>query len=76
MKTTIYRCDSCEKTITNPYVVKMKEFYIDSEFHFGLSFLSENKKQKIKVHLCDNCYRGLSLSAEMKRRDNNAEIQN
>lgn len=30
----IYQCDSCHKIIENPYIVKMKEFYvgIDTEY--------------------------------------------
>lgn len=52
----IYRCDSCYKIIENPYIVKMREFYIDNTH----SIQDENpieSKRKIKIHLCDECYK-------------------
>ena len=68
----VYQCDSCKKTITDPYKEKMKEFYVGCSFDFGMVF-PEDSKRKTKVHLCDDCYRGLNLIAEKIRSDNNAE---
>lgn len=62
----IYSCDSCYKTISNPYIVKMKEFYIgvDTNCLRGLCFPAESKR-KVKIHLCDECYKGLNLIGEL-----------
>ena len=60
----IYQCDSCYKIIENPYIVKMKEFYIDNTH----SIQDENpieSKRKVKIHLCDECYKGLNLIGEL-----------
>ena len=60
----IYQCDSCYKIIENPYIVKMKEFYIDNTH----SIQDENpieSKRKIRIHLCDECYKGLNLFGEL-----------
>ena len=61
----VYQCDSCYKIIENPYIVKMKEFYvgIDTEY------FTVKSKRKIKIQLCDDCYKGLNLIAEKKERD-------
>lgn len=62
----IYSCDSCYKTISNPYIVKMKEFHIgvDTNCLRGLCFPVESKR-KVKIHLCDECYKGLNLIGEL-----------
>ncbi len=57
-----YICDSCGRTIDNPYTEKMKEFYVEY-YRFEL-------KRKRKIHLCNKCYHGLNKIAE------NAEAQN
>lgn len=59
----IYQCDSCYKIIENPYTVKMKEFYvgIDTEY-----FTRIKSKRKIKIQLCDDCFKGLHLIAEKR----------
>lgn len=61
----IYQCDSCYKIIENPYIVKMKEFYvgIDIEYFPRIETPIE-RKRKIKIQLCDDCYKGLHLIAE------------
>lgn len=58
----IYQCDSCYKIIENPYIVKMREFYvgIDIEYFTRIKTPIE-RKRKIKIQLCDNCYKGLHL---------------
>lgn len=63
----VYQCDSCNKVITNPYIVKMKEFYvgIDIEYFSQIGIPIESKR-KIKIQLCDECYKGLNLIAERK----------
>lgn len=70
----IYQCDGCYKIIENPYIVKMKEFYID-HIH---SIQDENpieSKRRVKIHLCDECYKGLNLIGELvpKKDKNNKE---
>ena len=66
----VYQCDSCNKVIQDPYIVKMKEFYvgIDREYFTGLGTLVKSKR-KIKIQLCDDCYKGLHFIAEKKERD-------
>lgn len=69
----VYQCDSCNKVISNPYAVKMKEFYVgmmDTDCSSGIVIPIE-RKRKIKIQLCDDCYKGLHLIAEKKERENN-----
>ena len=68
----VYKCDSCGRTIDNPYKVKMKEFYISYEYDYGIAF-PYNYRKKTKIHLCENCYRGLYSLVEKVRSDNTAE---
>lgn len=63
----IYQCDSCKKAIEDPYTVKMKEFYVgmmDIDSGSGIVIPIERKK-KIKIQLCDDCYKGLNLIGEL-----------
>lgn len=66
----VYQCDCCNKVISDPYTVKMKEFYlgVDMEYFTRIQLPVESKR-KIKIHLCDDCYKGLHLIAEKKERD-------
>lgn len=66
----VYQRDSCNKVIADPYTVKMKEFYveIDTEYFTRIKTLVKSKR-KIKIQLCDDCYKGLNLIAEKKERD-------
>ena len=68
----VYKCDSCGKTIENPYTERMKEFYMGAKFDFGMCF-PEESKQKAKIHLCHDCYKGLCKIAEKVRSDQNAK---
>ena len=63
----VYQCDSCERTITDPYEAKMKEFYLGS---YDVIY-PVKMKQKVKVHLCDDCYKGLRFIAERQRSNKN-----
>ena len=54
----VYKCDSCERLIENPYKAKMKEFYLGCKFDFGMCFPEESKR-KVKIHLCEDCFKGL-----------------
>ena len=65
----VYQCDACKKTITDPYEEKMKEFFVGCHFDYCGVF-PENTKRKVKVHLCDDCFKGLHLIADKKRSDN------
>lgn len=71
----VYQCDSCNKVISNPHTVKMKEFYvgIDIEYieYFTRIKTPVKSKRKIKIQLCDDCYKGLNLIAEKKEHENN-----
>ena len=62
----VYICDSCGVEITEPHKVGMKEFCLSvSNCDIWQIFMpSKNKK---KVHLCRECYRGLYILA--KRQD-------
>jgi hypothetical protein len=48
----------------------MKEFYvgIDTEYFTRIKTLVKSKR-KIKIQLCDDCYKGLHFIAEKKERD-------
>lgn len=69
----VYQCDSCKEVISDPYTVKMKEFYVgvDTDYFSGIEIPVE-RKRKIEIHLCDDCYKGLHLIAERKEHENNA----
>lgn len=45
----VYQCDCCNKVISDPYTVKMKEFYlgVDTDTLAGLQFLL-NARAKLK----------------------------
>lgn len=61
-----YVCDACGITITDPYDVKMKEFYVGCSFEsFGV--LPSYSKRRINVHLCDDCYHALCEIATRKK---------
>ncbi len=62
----IYQCDCCEKVISDPYTVKMKEFYVrvDTDCLSGIAIPIESKR-RVKIHLCDECYKGLNLIGEL-----------
>lgn len=66
----VYQCDCCNKVITDPYTVKMKEFYvgIDIEFFSQIGIPIESKR-KIKIQLCDDCFKSLHVIAEKKERE-------
>ena len=59
----VYKCDSCGKTIKNPHEERMKEFYISATCE-GIFVIPYNDKCKVKIHLCDSCFRGLHKIAE------------
>lgn len=63
----VYQCDCCNKVIADPYTVKMKEFYvmIDIDCLSGIAIPVGKSKRKIKIHLCDECYKGLNLIGEL-----------
>lgn len=62
----VYQCDSCNKVISNPHTVKMKEFYVGIDIEYFTRIKTPVKsKRKIKIHLCDECYKGLNLIGEL-----------
>lgn len=62
----VYQCDCCEKVISDPHTVKMKEFYVGVDFDCGSRIaIPIGSKRKIKIQLCDDCYKGLHLIAEL-----------
>ena len=63
MTMKIYKCDACGKVIKDPYEEKMKEFDIVCEVDMCGVFPLRNKNHT-KVHLCEDCYRGLHLIAK------------
>lgn len=69
----IYQCDCCEKVISDPYTVGMKEFYlgVDDTDYFSLIGIAipVECKRKIKIDLCDDCFKGLHVIAEKKERE-------
>ena len=70
----VYQCDSCNKVISDPYEVEMKEFYLGADIDcFSLTGIAIPipRKRTIKIQLCDDCYKGLHLIAEKKEHKNN-----
>ena len=53
-----YLCDSCRTVITDPYDVRMKEFYIGCDYEVANSFPFPATCKK-KIHLCEQCYTNL-----------------
>ena len=53
MKMRVYKCDSCNKVITDPYTVNMREFYLGFDADclglIGIAIPFECKR-KIKIH--------------------------
>lgn len=62
----VYQCDCCEEVIENPYEQEMKEFYVGMDIEYSGVF-PINRKRKTKIHLCEDCFRGLHLIAKKKR---------
>lgn len=56
-----YICDSCGQVILEPFKVGMKEFCYCRSDRFVLSPC----KRKTKVHLCENCFKGLNKIASV-----------
>lgn len=66
----VYKCDCCNRVITDPYTVKMKEFYVGIDIeYFSQIAIPVERKRKIKIDLCDDCFRGLHVIAEKKERE-------
>lgn len=62
----VYQCDNCEKVIPDPYTVKMKEFYLGADFGCGNGIaIPIECKRKLKIHLCDECYKGLNFIGKL-----------
>ena len=59
----VYKCDSCGITIENPHEERMKEFYISVSCD-SIFVIPHNDKRRGKIHLCDDCFRGLHKIAE------------
>ena len=58
----VYQCDCCNKVISDPYTVKMKDFYVGVDFDCGSRIaISIESMRKNKIQLCDDCYKGLDL---------------
>ena len=64
MKT--YVCDSCERIIDNPYILRMKEFYFAWDAEYG----KVPVKSKHKIHLCNTCFRALHDIANRRAEKN------
>ncbi len=61
-----YVCDACGKAITDPHQAKMKEFFVCVTGD-GYPF---DVKQKVRIHLCHECFKGLYALAAAKGADN------
>lgn len=60
----VYQCDSCNKVISNPHKVKMKEFYVGIDMEYFTRIQSPIKsRRRVKIHLCDDCFKGLNTIA-------------
>ena len=58
----VYKCDACSIMIERPHDVKMKEFYVVCDFD-DIGVFPINCTHKVKVHLCEKCYKGLRAVA-------------
>jgi hypothetical protein len=59
----VYKCNSCGKTIENPYKENMKEFCYSAEYsEYGV--FPKPWKRKVKIHLCEDCFAGLNIIKE------------
>ena len=68
MKMKTYQCDSCKRVIENPYKTEMKEFlYVCDYTVYGV--FPKKSKRKVKIHLCDKCFKGLSKLAENRLKE-------
>ena len=59
----VYKCDSCGRIIDSPYEERMKEFYISGSCDY-IFIIPHNDKLRVKIHLCNDCFRGLHKIAE------------
>lgn len=59
-----YKCDACGCMIDDPHDVKMKEFYVGCESTISGHPLPIDVTRKTKIHICDECFKGLNLIAE------------
>ena len=67
----VYKCDACGCVITDPYKVKMKEFYIGTVSSL-IAYCPNSDIQKIKkIHLCEECFKGLHLVAKKSFKEQN-----
>ena len=70
MKKTMYECDACGMTTENPHRYKMKEFFVESYGCSNYPYIAAYPAtRKVKVHLCDGCYKSLQTIANAKRDD-------
>ena len=57
-------CDSCNTIISDPYIVKMKEYIVGSVF--DLTIMPTKEKRRVKIHLCGTCFQSLQDIAKSK----------
>ena len=57
----VYQCDSCNKVIQDPYIVKMKKFYVEIDMEYFTRIKTPIKRKR---KMCDECYKGLNLIGE------------
>ena len=63
----VYQCDSCELKTDEPHSVTMKEFALVCEYtEYGV--FPQKAKRKVKIHLCDNCFKSLSKIAKLEKK--------
>lgn len=65
----VYKCDACGTIMDDPYKVDMTRFHIVTAID-ECGVFPENSKMKVKVDLCDKCYKALSTIAERKIKNN------
>ena len=68
----VYQCDSCKQVTDEPRTLDMKEFVWKCSYtEHGV--MPEKGKQKIKIHLCERCFKGLSKIAEEQLQEDRAK---
>ena len=68
----VYKCDCCEGIIKDPYEANMKEFYVGAEYDMVCGILPIKSKNITKIHLCEECYKGLKeIGARVKAGEEN-----
>lgn len=63
----VYACDICGDIMTEPHSARMREFCFTIS-NCDIYQVPQKDKQKVKIHLCNNCFEGFKCIAKEKAR--------